>query len=255
MPPPTCSYCDVLTAWSTLGEAALIAIGGAIAILQVRAANDARRLQAALSILQHLENPEFRCGRWFIHNHMEEVNDLLISPYSKHRGLIDDKIRGLSKGGIDLSGLNLFVHMLENLAFLLIKDANLYNLLIPNMLENMFLADGKRIAKFIAYRRQSANRPGLVDKPSLYARHIELLTDEINRTRGAKRRGIRDALKTAVSPAHNIFTALDQLSDFRERLSVVEELEQLKHDVRVLQQGETGREVEPVDRDSPTPMP
>ena len=239
MPPPatlSCAYCDVLTAWSTLAEALLILVGGAVALLQVRAANDARRLQAALSILQHLENAEFRRGRWFIHNHMGEVNKMLISPYAKHRALINERIRQLSQGDIDLAGLNLFVHMLEDLAFLLTRDSELYNLLIPNMLENMFLADGKRIAEFIAYRQLPENRPGLVAKPSLYARHIILLTNQIERIRGAKRSRFRELLKTLWSPTHNFLTALDQLSDFRERLSVVEEIERLKEEIRSLRQ-------------------
>jgi hypothetical protein len=232
---PACSYCDVLTAWSTFAEAVLIAIGAAFAVWQVRAANAARRLQAAFAIFQHLENPEFRRGRWFIHNHMAEVEKVLEGPFYQKQSLINKRIRELSEGSVDLHNLNLFVHMLEDLAFLLVRDDDLFNLLIPNMLVNMFLADGVRLAKFIAYRQRPENRTGLIDSPSLYACHIVLLTEEIKKTGGVKRVGLR-AVRGRLSRLRDFLITLDQVGEARERLSIMEELERLKHDVQVLKQ-------------------
>lgn len=241
IPPPTssCSYCEVLTAWSTFAEALLIFFGGIAAFFQVKAATDARRLQAALSIFERLENPAFRTAREFVHEHMDEIDTMLNVPAEKGRDAVDQRIWELSRGKMDLAKLTRFVHTLENLAMLIVKDDNLYNLLIPEMLANMFLTDGTRLANFIAYRKRPENRSDRDDRTSLFAHHIGLLTDEIWHTKGAERSRNRQALQKLRSRFVGVgrfVTAIDELGDISERRSVVEDIVELKQAVHALQQ-------------------
>jgi hypothetical protein len=224
-----------------VGQLLLVVVGGFLAYRQLKTAIETRRLQTALSIFQRLEDSEFRNARMLVHRHMDRVNAILRFPLAECRDGMDSEILKLSGGKMDIATIDRVVHTLENLSFLIVTDDPLYNLLVPNMLANMFTTDYKHLAEFIKYRQHPDNRAGRARNPSSYGHHLVTLAEEIRLTNGAARTlANRSKRKMQIisrsSHFQNIVAALDQMSDFTERCAIVEEIEQLKRDMRTIQQ-------------------
>jgi hypothetical protein len=168
------------TAWAAL----IITATAIIYALQLKAMKKARQLESLLRILQYVDSPDLRRGRWFVYEHSESLKPLLDSPFSwEQRRRIDDKIKQLSFEKIDLHQVDLSLNAMNNIAYLIREGYAPYEI-VPKFLKNTLLRCSVCYGPYIQYRRKYrlvANN-ALESSASLYGQHLELLAHEIRRS-------------------------------------------------------------------------
>ena len=181
------SFYEALSAWATLSAALVVAAASAVALMQLKEATRARRLQSILAIFRYVDDADLRRARWFAYQHIDAINKLLVKPFSsewERRKQINKLIHRLSDGAVDLQRFDLALNAMNNVAYLIRDKQVPYEAVVPANLQTTFLRVHCRFEPYIKYRRSGKTRFGLpMNEPSLYACHLIWIVEEIERRR------------------------------------------------------------------------
>jgi hypothetical protein len=169
----------------TTGLAALIVIATAIIYgLQLRAIRRANELESILVVLRYIENPELRRARWFVYLHPEIFVDLpknasIVEGWQR----INQRVREVSVGEIDLHQIDLVLNTLNDIAYL-INTNHVPDKIVNDFLQHTFHRCFNLYEPYITYRRNHP-LPPLKEPPSKdksnYAAHLEKLVNRLKK--------------------------------------------------------------------------
>ena len=172
--PTNCSYCEVLSTWATVGEVALLVIGGGIAFWQLMEISNSRHLESTLAILRYLDNENFGRIRWFLYEHKHELQPFLHPqrPFcwevKQEWDEVFKKVNKDRESKIDFYSIRSLIHALDNIAFLIEREYISYGKIMPNMMENHFRIANSLLGDYVRYSLQMEVAGVLFDVPLGY---------------------------------------------------------------------------------------
>ena len=153
----------------------MIASGAAAAVAwiyyhQLKAMTKARQLESILIILRYIDDIELLRVRYFVYEHAERLKALFDVPYTwENRKIIDEEVRKMSDGKVELHKIDLWINALNNICFL-VREEYAPPKVVSDFMKNTLLHCWYAFAPYIEHRR---SREDDIGEPSMYAKHLE----------------------------------------------------------------------------------